>query len=359
MSTRVFITGICGFVGSTLAKLAVERSLGWTVSGCDNFIRPSSANNWQRLKNLGVDVHAADLRQIEDLRAIGDFDWIVDCAANPSVLSGVDGRTSSRQVMDHNLLGTLNLLELARERQCGLVLISTSRVYSLAALSAIECRHVNDAYDPLPSDTVTGLSDSGIDETFSTSPPISLYGASKLTSELLAIEYANAFGFPLRINRCGLLAGAGQMGKADQGIVAYWIHSYFQKRNLKYIGFGGEGFQVRDCLHPSDLLALIDKQIRAGLAPEIPQVLNVSGGMSSAFSLKQLTRWCSQRFVEQTRSGFHIGSDPQNRKFDVPWLVLNAANAKKHWSWEPERNSESIFEEIAAHAELNPGWICD
>lgn len=359
MSVRVFITGICGFVGSTIAKLAVKRALNWTISGCDNFSRPGSTDNWQQLKRLGVNVFAADLRQSNDLDGIDDVDWVIDCAANPSVLSGVDGKTSSRQVMDHNLLGTLNVLELVRQRRCGLILISTSRVYSLNALASIQCRPSRDAFVPVPNQPITGLNESGIDESFSTAPPISLYGASKLTSELLALEYASSFDFPLRINRCGLLAGAGQFGKADQGIVAYWIHSYFRKRPLKYIGFGGEGLQVRDCLHPADLLCLIEKQMRAGGDPKIPQVLNVSGGSASAFSLKQMTQWCRERFRDQVTSDcsdYRIGNEPENRKFDVPWLVLDSQKAETHWDWKPERSTQSIFEEIAQHAEMHPHW---
>jgi CDP-paratose 2-epimerase len=64
---------------------------------------------------------------------------------------------------------------------------------------------------------------------------------------------AKAFDFPVHVNRCGVLAGAGQFGKADQGIFAFWVHSYRNKRPLKFIGFDGAGHQVRDCLHPSDL----------------------------------------------------------------------------------------------------------
>ena len=59
--------------------------------------------------------------------------------------------------------------------------------------------------------------------------PLSLYGASKLASETLILEYGECFGFPVWINRCGVLAGAGQFGKADQGIFSFWIHSFKEK----------------------------------------------------------------------------------------------------------------------------------
>src|SRR6266540_7500214 len=85
-----------------------------------------------------------------------------------------------------------------------------------------------------------GLSSEGVAENFSTSPPLSLYGATKLASEVMALEYGEAFDLPIWINRCGVLAGAGQFGQPDQGIFAFWINSYLRRQPLKYIGFDGE-----------------------------------------------------------------------------------------------------------------------
>ena len=90
---------------------------------------------------------------------------------------------------------------------------------------------------------------------------MSLYGATKLASEQLALEYGGAYGFPVWINRCGVLAGAGQFGRPDQGIFTYWINSWLRRRALGYTGFGGQGYQVRDCLHPADLVPLLERQI--------------------------------------------------------------------------------------------------
>src|SRR5439155_1377744 len=96
----------------------------------------------------------------------------------------------------------------------------------------------------------------GVAENFPITPPVSLYGATKLASEVIALEYGEAFGLPIWINRCGVLAGAGQFGIPDQGIFAFWINSYLRRRPLKYIGFDGQGHQVRDCLHPRHVAAL-------------------------------------------------------------------------------------------------------
>ena len=112
---------------------------------------------------------------------------------------------------------------------------------------------------PLPE----GVSAHGIAENFSTTPPLSLYGSSKLASECVALEYGETFEFPVWINRCGVLAGAGQFGRADQGIFSFWINAYLRRAPLRYIGFDGAGHQTRDCLHPRDLLPVLQKQMSA------------------------------------------------------------------------------------------------
>ena len=101
-----------------------------------------------------------------------------------------------------------------------------------------------------------GCSAAGIAEDFSTVAPISLYGATKLASEALALEYGHTYNLPVIVNRCGVLAGEGQFGVAEQGIFSFWIRAY-AVRPLKYIGFDGTGHQVRDALHPDDLTELI------------------------------------------------------------------------------------------------------
>ncbi len=350
---RILISGVCGFVGSTIARELVAAGRGHTVAGFDNFIRPGSESNRAELKALGVKLFHADLRAASDVDALPDADFVIDAAANPSVLAGVDGKTSSRQLVEHNLGGTSNLLEYCKARKAGFILLSTSRVYAIEPLATLKVTAVNDAFVPTPGATLpAGLTIEGLDETVSTGAPISLYGATKLASEALALEYGETFGFPVFINRCGMLAGAGQFGRADQGIFAYWINSWLQKRPLKYLGFGGHGHQVRDCLHPRDLAPLLEKQLVAGRMSAGERLCNVSGGSASAMSLKQLSDWCATRF------GAHeVAQDGTPRPFDIPWIVLDATKAKRGWDWQPSTPTLAILEEIARHGEKRPGWL--
>ena len=132
---------------------------------------------------------------------------------------------------------------------------------------------------------------------FSTRSPISLYGATKLSSEVLALEFGSAYNFPVWVNRCGVMAGGGQFGRPDQGIIAYWIHSWLRKHPLKYFGFNGKGYQVRDCLHPRDLVPLLDNQMHYSHTDKV-KLQNISGGIASAFSLVGPRFWHHQRFEQ-------------------------------------------------------------
>ena len=350
---KILVTGICGFVGSTLARALLAAQQGLTVLGVDNFIRPGSEVNRLELARLGVKVFHGDLRNASDFETLPVCDWVIDAAANPSVLAGVDSQSSSRQVLEHNLGGTVNTLEYCKIHRAGFILLSTSRVYAIQPLAGLGVEVQANAYRPrtdvgLPP----GLSVAGVGEDFSTRPPVSLYGSTKLASEVIALEYGETFGFPVWVNRCGVLAGAGQFGKPDQGIFSFWINAHLRRQPLRYLGFDGLGHQVRDCLHPRDLLPLLQQQMAEPLRTTKPRLVNVSGGTASARSLRQLTDWCD------LHSGAHsVGSDPRPRPFDLPWVVLDSGLASQTWGWQPQTHVESIFEEILVHARANPNWL--
>ena len=353
MSLKILITGACGFVGCSIIQSAKEAGLAWDIVGIDNLSRPGSEINRGLLRRLGVRLVHGDVRCASDIDGLPPVDWILDAAAKPSVLSGTDGETSSKQLIEHNLQGTLNLLEKCKNNRAGFILLSTSRVYSIVPLASLPLEVNQNAFHPAQgAELPHGISGEGISEDFSTTPPVSLYGASKLASEVLAQEYGSAFDFPVWINRCGVLAGAGQFGRPDQGIFTFWIHMHLAKRPLRYIGFGGHGYQVRDCLHPRDLLSLLERQINSTTRRSGRSVFNVSGGIDSAMSLRQLTEWCDARF-----GPCPVMSDPAPRSFDLPWVVLDSALAHAVWAWKPETAVTEILEEIACHATAHPEWL--
>jgi len=349
---KVLITGICGFVGSALAESLLERHENIDVSGIDNLMRPGSETNRTRLRKLGVAFAHGDIRAASDLEHLPAADWVVDAAANPSVLAGVRGSSSSRQLFEHNLIGLVNILEYCKVHAAGLLLLSSSRVYSIPALASIPLKvdarafRLDDSAQLPP-----GLSQRGIGPGFCTIPPISLYGATKLAAETVALEYGAAFDFPVWVNRCGVLAGPGQFGTADQGIFSYWINAHLRHRVLRYIGFDGTGKQVRDAFHPRDLASLLDAQMRTERSGG-QRVYTAGGGPENAMSLAELTEWCDERFGPHRPQ-----AAPRPRNYDIPWMVMDSGGAERDFGWRVEIPIEAILNQIASHAEKNPDWL--
>jgi CDP-paratose 2-epimerase len=353
---RILITGVCGFAGSVLAESLLARREGIQIVGIDNLMRSGSELNRMRLRALGVGVGHGDLRCASDCAALPAADWVIDAAANPSVLAGVgpgpEGASGSRQLFEHNLASLVNVLEYAKTRRAGVILISSSRVYSINELVSLPLRAAGSAFQlddsrPLPA----GVSARGIDVRFSTAPPVSLYGSMKLAAETVALEYGAAFDFPVWIDRCGVLAGAGQFGGPEQGIFSYWINAHLRRRRLCYLGFGGTGKQARDAFHPRDLAALLDAQMRAE-RPGGRRIYNVGGGVRNAMSLAQLTAWCDARWGRHAPE-----SDPRGRPYDIPWMAMDSRLAEDDFGWSVETPLGELLEEIACHAEQHPEWL--
>ncbi|MBV8847731.1 MAG: NAD-dependent epimerase/dehydratase family protein [Bryobacterales bacterium] len=308
--------------------------------------------NRTRLRSLGVNVIHGDIRSASDFEDLPPADWVIDAAANPSVLAGVSGNGSSRQLFEHNLASLVNVVEYCKASKAGLLLLSSSRVYSISELASLPLKTCGDAFRLDASAALPeGVSEHGIDTEFSTAPPISLYGSTKLACEIMALEYGAAYDFPVWVNRCGVLAGAGQFGTPDQGIVSYWINAHLRRRPLKYIGFNGQGRQVRDFLHPRDLASLLDAQLNTPRKGGC-RLYTAGGGAGRAVSLAELNRWCDARF------GAHCAqSDNRERPYDIPWMIMDNAGANRDFGWKPLLSREQVLEEIAAHAEQHPDWL--
>lgn len=368
---KLLITGICGFVGSTLARAIREEHPDWDLVGIDNFCRIGSELNRCLIeKDLAVEFYRGDIRSSSDLETLPRCDYVIDAAANPTVLAGVDGKTSTRQLVEHNLGGTVNLLEYCKTHGAGFILLSTSRVYSIADLTCfdVEVQTSVDADSPLgtcldryrpagPATFPRGFSESGITVEFSTAPPASLYGTTKTASEHLAIEYGSLAGFPVWINRCSVMGGASQFAHPAQGIFGFWIHAFREGRPLKYIGFDGLGHQVRDGFHPRDLLPLLEKQMAEPLDSNKSPISNLGGGQANSASLAELSAWCRKRFPDSATTIPMPEEPPPVRAFDLPWFIMDNSRAKEDWGWEPSMSVAEMCEEIAIFAEENPGWL--
>ncbi len=336
----ILVTGGAGFVGSHLA-IGARARYGARVVAFDNLKRRGSELGIGRLKAAGVDFVHGDIRCLDDLEAVGPVDLILECSAEPSVLAGYGD--SPRYVVQTNLTGTINALEVARRHGAGMIFLSTSRVYPMAAIAALAYREADTRFELMDGQAAPGVSPQGISESFPLEGVRSLYGATKLCSELLLREYLAMYGLRGVINRCGVIAGPWQMGKVDQGVAVLWVARHLFGGALKYIGYGGQGKQVRDLLHIADLEALLYHQIDH-LDRLNGQTFNVGGGPECSVSLLELTELCRQA----TGKTIPIESEAETRAADIPWYVTDNARVTAATGWRPQRRAQAIVEDIAA-----------
>ncbi len=331
---RVLITGGCGFIGSNIAVRFAD--LGCEVTCFDNLSRLGSRHIRGRVEAAGCVFVRGDVRHSNDLAGLsGRFDLVVDASAEPSVTVGLQG-SDARFVVDNNLVGSLNCFEFARDRGSPVIFLSTSRVYPYDVINSCRYRETESRYEFLGP--CQGVTERGVSKLMPMTGARSLYGATKLASEIILQEYSAQYGLPAIIDRCGVIAGPWQMGKVDQGVFTHWLVSHYFGRPLAYFGFGGTGKQVRDVLHVEDLVDLIEIQFRQ-IGQFHGEVFDVGGGAARSLSLLEATALCR----EITGRELAVGVVAETRAADMIWYVTDASEAESRFGWKPRRTSEQIL----------------
>jgi CDP-paratose 2-epimerase len=336
---RVLVTGGAGFIGASVAIGLAGRHPEWEITALDNLRRRGAELNLPRLRKAGVSFVHGDIRVLDDLVGVGHADALVECSAEPSALAGLNGGPD--YLVQSNLLGAYNCLELAR-RHCAYVLfLSTSRVYPVAKLRSLALEETETRFELAAEQPHRGASAAGVSEDFPLDGARTLYGSTKLAAELLIDEYRDAYGLRAVIDRCGVIAGPWQMGKVDQGVFTYWMLAHHFKRPLTYIGFGGAGKQVRDLLHVDDLLELFDEQLRDPERWDGARV-NVGGGRERSLSLLEATALC----VEITGNVVEIASIAETRPGDVPLYISDCRRLASLSAYRPRRSARDVLADI-------------
>lgn len=345
---KILITGGAGFVGSYLARSFAKEFPDSIIVVMDNLKRSGSELNLKLFKDLGINFVHGDIRVMSDFEPLdGNFDFMIEASAEPSVHAGVNGQ--ARYLLDTNLVGTLNCLAFAKKFVRRTIFLSTSRVYSITDLKSIPLIEDTSRFRlDLAEANIEGLSVKGISENFNTREARSLYGMTKLASEMICQEYSFTYGTQILINRCGVIAGPGQFGKVDQGVFTLWVANHVFNKALKYLGFGGLGKQVRDLLHPKDLYELIKKQLESpnGFNAE---VYNIGGGNDCSSSLCELTELCQQ----VSKNEVEILSEPETSAVDVPYYISDYTKAKREFNWSPKLTVKDIVVDIHQWIEEN------
>ena len=336
---KILITGGAGFVGSSLAIYLKKKYPSYIIDCFDNLKRRGSELNLIEFKELGIGFFHGDIRNVEDLDPLPEFDLMIEASAEPSVMSGLD--SNPNYVINNNLYGSINCFNLCVKNKAKLIFLSTSRVYPIDKIEKAEFIEDTTRFFFKDKQEFEGISEKGISEKLSLEGARSFYGMTKLSGELFLKEYAEFYNLKSAITRFGVIAGPRQMGKTDQGVVTLWLAKHYWKQSLKYIGYGGQGKQVRDILHISDLLELVDLQIHKIELFE-NKIFNAGGGLYSSASLCEMTKICQNI----TGNDIKLESEAANRPADLRIYITDNTKITEETGWRPKKTVENVFQDI-------------
>lgn len=344
MIKTLLVTGSSGLVGSEVCDYFGSR--GYKIHGVDNnqravFFGPQGDTRWNqaRLSNSipQFEHHELDIRNrtgVHDLISEVRPGCIVHAAAQPS--HDLAARIPFDD-FDTNAVGTLNLLEAARQvcPESPFVYMSTNKVYGDRP-NGIGLREMDwrwDYSDPTYAE--------GIPESFSIDQcKHSLFGASKVAADVIVQEYGRYFGLPTCCLRGGCLTGPAHSGVELHGFLSYLIKCNVERKEYRVFGYKGK--QVRDNLHAYDVAAFIHAFVEK---PRAGEVYNLGGGRENSCSVLEafrLAEECSGSvqnyvYVDEARIGDHICYYSDLRKI------------KAHYpQWEVTKSLRSIVQETVA-----------
>ncbi|MBN9317458.1 MAG: NAD-dependent epimerase/dehydratase family protein [Devosia sp.] len=314
------VTGAGGLIGSEAVSFLVDQGLD--VVGIDNdmrayFFGAEASTSWRldelkarhrRFRHVALDIR--DFGALENLFAeIGSDLWlVVHAAAQPSHDWAAREPFTDFGV---NATGTLNVLEAMRRHapHASLVFTSTNKVYgdtpnSLPLVERETRWEIDERHQFFAR---------GIDETMSVDQTThSLFGASKLSADLMVQEYGRYFGMNTACFRGGCLTGGSHSGTELHGFLAYLMKCTVTGRPYTIFGYGGK--QVRDNIHANDLVAAIWAYANA---PKPARVYNMGGGRFANCSMLEAIEVCEQISGRK----LEVSYSDANRRGDHIWWI--------------------------------------
>jgi CDP-paratose 2-epimerase len=340
---KLLVTGSSGLIGSEVCVYFSNQ--GYEIHGLDNnqravFFGAQGDTRWnqRRLQNdlKAFFHHELDIRDrsgVRELLATIQPDVIVHTAAQPS-----HDRAAAIPFddFDTNAVGTLNLLEAARQvcPESPFIHMSTNKVYgdapNLIPLKELETRweYADPAFEH------------GIAESFTIDQSKhSLFGASKVAADVMVQEYGRYFSMPTCCLRGGCLTGPNHSGVELHGFL-----SYLMKCNLEgnqYTVFGYKAKQVRDNIHSLDVARFMWEFAQT---PRFGEVYNLGGGKQNSCSMLEAFAHAE----EATGKAMNYVYSDENREGDHICYYSDLKKMKEHYpNWDITKSLNDIFWEIA------------
>ncbi len=326
----VIITGSNGLIGSEAVKFFQKQ--GFRIIGIDNNMRQyffgeeasTLKNKIKFEKEYPTYVHhSIDIRDEAGINALfakynTDTTCVIHTAAQPS-----HDWAAREPITDFtiNANGTLNLLEATRKHcpKAVFIFTSTNKVYgdtpNFLPLVELETRWEIDKTHPFYKE--------GIDESMSIdNSKHSIFGASKLSADILVQEYGKYFGMNTAVFRGGCLTGPAHNGAELHGFLAYLIKCAVHNR--PYTIFGYKGKQVRDNIHSYDLIQAFWLFYQA---PRQGEVYNMGGARHSNISMLEAIA-----AIERI-AGYKLkySISPDARVGDHIWYISDVGKFKAHY----------------------------
>lgn len=317
---KVLICGAAGFLGSHVCELF--KSKGWSVIGYDNLtkfelsrtdynVEAARDYNVEFLKSIGVPLMVEDIRNKATLRHYAQgCDYIINCAAQPAMTIALENPCYDANV---NIIGTLNILKVARELNIPVALCSTIHVYGNGD---------NDSFGWL-IDNDYSYSETSEDEILT--GQITPLHVSKYANELYARAFTESYKLPVFVARLTGIYGERQNGSEDHGWVANFAIRTLLNKPIKVFGTDK---QVRDILYVKDAARAFLEWYEHG---QLSGVYNIGGGVPCITSIKK----CLEILKDITGNEQNITLEPA-RPGDLWYFCCNINKAKSTFGWKPE-----------------------
>ena len=289
---RILVTGGCGFLGSHLCRRLVNE--GHEVVAVDNFFTSQKTNVKDLLDKPNFEIIRHDITKEFFIEV--DQIYNMACPASP-----VHYQYNPVKTMKTSVIGTMNMLGLAKRVKARILQASTSEVYGDPEISPqveeywghVNCNGVRSCYDE-----------------------------GKRAAETLCFDYHRQNNVDIRVARIFNTYGPG-MHPYDGRVVSNFL---VQAINGEDITVYGEGEQTRSFCFVDDL---VDGLIRLMNQEETIGPVNI--GNPGEFTIKQLAELAIKTIGSKSKI-IHLplpGDDPKQRKPDI-------TKAKKYLQWTPK-----------------------